>query len=270
MNKIILTEEKETLLIPLYGKAKASQKGNPILQDNKAMEIINNIDYDFDSLSIPDKTNTMMCLRAKLIDNYTKDFLAQNNDCVALHLGCGLDSRYYRIANEQVDWFDIDFPEVIEIRQQFYEESERYHLLGSSVTESTWLEQIPPNKENYIVIAEGLLMYLQESEIKTLIKNLKNRIEGFTLIFDAFNVYTSRKVNQHPSIKKTGAVIHWGIDKPADLEQWGMGIRFSDQIFFSSNNVISQLNLVTRIIYKIADNFSFVKNAQRILIYQVG
>jgi O-methyltransferase involved in polyketide biosynthesis len=26
MNKVVLTEEKETLLIPLYGKAKESQK----------------------------------------------------------------------------------------------------------------------------------------------------------------------------------------------------------------------------------------------------
>ncbi len=270
MNKIILAKEKETLLIPLYGKAKESRKRNPILADKKAIEIINQIDYDFSLLKIPDKTNTMMSLRARLIDDYVRDFLADNKDCGALHLGCGLDSRYYRIGDHEVDWYDIDFPEVIEIRQHFYTKSECYHLLGSSVTEPTWLEQIPGNKENYIVIAEGLLMYLREHEIKTLIRNLINSIGRFTLIFDAFNTFTAQRVNSHPSIKKTGADIHWGINDPAEMEQWGMDIRFLEQKFLTSNDVINQLNSGTRIMYKLANKFSFVKNAHRILIFEIS
>ncbi|KUG04000.1 hypothetical protein ASZ90_018589 [hydrocarbon metagenome] len=269
MSKISLTKEKETLFIPLFGKATESQKNNPILVDEKAIEIINHIDYDFSSLRIPDKTNTMMSLRARLIDNCVKDFLVQNNDCVALHLGCGLDSRYDRIADEQVDWYDIDFLEVIEVRQVFYQESERYHLIGSSVMESEWLARIPVNHQNYIVIAEGLLMYLRENEIKSLLKSLQERLGDFTLVIDAFSVFTSRKVSSHPSLKQTGASIHWGIDDPRDLEQWGLGIRLSDQIYFTSNDLISQLAPGFRAMYKIADKFPFIKNAHRILIYQV-
>ncbi len=143
-------------------------------------------------------------------------------------------------------------------------------IRASSVTESTWLNNIPKDKNNYIVIAEGLLMYLRESEIKTLIKSLKDRIGDFILLFDAFSVFTSRKVNNHPSIKRIGAAIHWGIDNPQALEQWEMGIQFLDQKHFTSTDLISQLGLGTRIIYKLADKFSFVRNAQRLLIYRVG
>jgi len=75
MDKIVLTEEKETLLIPLYGKAKESQKKLPIIIDKKAAEILNQIDYDFKSLKIPKKTNIMMCVRAKLFDDFVKEFL---------------------------------------------------------------------------------------------------------------------------------------------------------------------------------------------------
>jgi O-methyltransferase involved in polyketide biosynthesis len=63
--KIVFTKEKETLLIPLYGKALESKKQNPILKDPKAEEIIEKIEYDFKQLHIPEKTDVMMSLRAK-------------------------------------------------------------------------------------------------------------------------------------------------------------------------------------------------------------
>lgn len=90
MDKISLSEEMETLLIPLFGKARESRKTAPVLFDKKAVEIIGQIDYFFTSLKIPEKTNVMMCLRAKIIDNFVKDYLDRSNGSVALHLGCGL------------------------------------------------------------------------------------------------------------------------------------------------------------------------------------
>lgn len=270
MDKIVLTEEKETLLIPLYGKAKESEKKHPILIDKKAVEIVNQIDYDFKSLKIPEKTNTMMCLRAKLIDNFVKDFLKENDDSVALHLGCGLDSRYERINNGIVDWYDVDFKDVIDIRRHFYKEAPNYHLIPSSVTQKEWLEKIPGDRMHYIVIAEGLLMYLKEDEIKTLLSDLKNRIGGYTLIFDAFSVYTAKKVKNQPSIKKTGAVIHWGIDDPEEITKWGMGIQFVGEQYFTSNEEIKKLGIFIKIMYKLANLFKTAKRAHRLLIYRIG
>ena len=271
MNKIALTKEKETLLIPLYGKAKESGKKAPLLIDQKAVEIINRIDYNFQLLKIPEKTNIMMCLRAKLIDNFVTEFLAKHSGGnVALHLGCGLDSRYHRIANPDVDWYDIDYQEVIDIRKLFYEETDRYHLISSSVTEDQWLEKVPADKKHYIVIAEGLFMYLKEDEIKRLLKNLQEKTGGYTLILDAFNVFTTKMVKNHPSIKKTGATVHWGIDDPEELTRWGMDIQFIDEQYFTSNEEINNLNIVTKMMFKIANVFPAAKKAQRLLIYKVG
>ena len=269
MNKITLSEEKETLLIPLFGKAKETGKKSPILIDKKAVEIVNRIDYNFGTLKIPEKTNIMMCLRAKLIDDFVKDFLAKGDENAALHLGCGLDSRYYRIADENVHWYDIDFREVIDIRRNFYKETDKYHLIPSSVTEQEWLEKIPGEKKRYIVIAEGLLMYLKEDEIRTLLTRLKDRIGSYTLIFDAFSVFTARNAKNHPSIKKTGAVIHWGIDDPKELTKWEMGIRFVEEQFFTSNKEIENLGAATKAMFKLADMFPAARRAQRLLIYEV-
>ena len=270
MDKIVLTKEKETLFIPLFGKAKENKKHKPILTDKKAVEIVNQIDYDFSSLKIPEKTNIMMCLRAKLIDNFVRDFLSQNNDCVALHLGCGLDSRYDRMMNCDIDWYDVDFKEVIDIRKNFYNETDYYHMIPSSVTDKEWLEQIPSGKGQYIVVAEGLFMYIKEDDIRMLIDGLKDRIGSYTLIFDAYSVLTAKNVSKHPSIRKTGAIVHWGINNPEDLVKWGTGIEFIEEKYFTVNEEIENLDSGTRIMFKIANLFPVAKKAQRILVYSIS
>lgn len=266
---IALDKEKETLLVPLYGKAMESKKKSPILIDTKAVEIVEKIDYDFKSLKIPDKTNTMMCLRAKLIDNFVIDYLKKETESIVLHLGCGLDSRYVRIHNPKVDWYDLDYKEVIDIRRNFFPETGKYHLIASSVTDSEWTEKIPVEEKQYLVIAEGLFMYLKEDEIKTLLSSIKTKIGHYTLIFDAYSVFTAKKVKAHPSIKRTGAKIYWGIDNPEELTGWKLGIRFIDEIYFTANEEIENLGFGTKLVYKIANLFPMAKKAQKILIYYI-
>lgn len=268
-NKVKLDREKETLLVPLYGKALESRKKRPVLYDKKAMEIVRSINYDFDSLKIPGKTNTMLCLRAKLIDNFTHEFIGANPGALVLHLGCGLDSRYDRLNCPAVDWYDLDFPEVIEIRKRFFPESGHYHLIPSSVTDSAWIDLIPAGKPACLVIAEGLFMYLREADLKPLLEQLRRRVGRCTLIFDAFSKYTARHVKRHPSLKKTGAKTYWGIDDPQEMAGWFPGIRFVREIYFTKNDELDNLGPANRLIYKLAHRIPIARNAQRIMVYEV-
>jgi O-methyltransferase involved in polyketide biosynthesis len=88
--KILLTEEQETMLVPLYCKALA---GNPIFVDENTQEILRRVDYDFAQLNVPPKTCVTLCLRAKQIDAYTREFLTPHPNSVVVHLGCGLNGR---------------------------------------------------------------------------------------------------------------------------------------------------------------------------------
>lgn len=268
MEKIQLKKEMETLLIPLMGKIIESRKNNPILVDEKALEIIDKIDYDFETLKIPNKTNIQMSIRARLIDNYVLD-LNHDQEYVVLHLGCGFDCRFFRLGQSNVDWYDVDFEEVINIRKKLISEQKYYHMIGSSVTDQQWLNEIPVVDKEYIVIAEGLFMYLEAKEIQQLIDRLINTIGRFTLIFDAFSKYTAKKVKHHRSLKKTGAIVKWGLNDPEVLEEWNQKIVFIKAIYFTDNRLINQLNIINRIIYKIAGSFSIVKKAHRILVYKI-
>lgn len=268
MDKIKLLKEKETLLIPLIARAKESKKESPIIFDEKAITITDQIDYDFKKLKIPEKTNIMMCIRAKMLDDYVKRHLFNNKNCAVIHLGCGLDSRYERLRNNNVIWYDVDFEEVIELRKTFYETTKKYHMIASSVIEEDWIQKIQKNFENYLVVAEGLFMYLEEKEIKNLLKGMKDHIGSFTLVFDAYSQMTAKHAKNHPSLKKTGAKIQWGIDDEGALEQWDLGIQFIKEKYFHEYDGLDKLDILTRVMFKISSLFKAAKKAHRLLIYK--
>src|SRR5512147_2326395 len=125
--KIHLTKEKETYLATLYGKALDATAAQPILGDHFAAEAVARIDYDFKALKLPSGGEITLPLRAKHFDEWTCAFLAANPVSTVLHLGCGLDTRVYRIdPGPQVRWFDVDLPDVIALRQQLYPAREGY------------------------------------------------------------------------------------------------------------------------------------------------
>jgi O-methyltransferase involved in polyketide biosynthesis len=268
-DKIVLTEEKETLFVPLLGKAVMSRQAHPILVDPKAEEIIGRVEYDFDRLRAPEKTLITLAMRAKQLDSFVRDYLARTPDPVVLHLGCGLDSRVLRVGFSAGEWYDVDYPEVIELRRRFYDESAGYHMIGSSVTERAWLEALPPASGPACIVAEGLLMYLHEEDVRALFEELQRRLPGSEICFDAFSTLTARAANRHPSIKRTGAHLYWGVDDPHEIERWGTGMKLLDEWYFTDSEDIPSLSAGNRFMFRAMGVFAGAKKAQRILRFRL-
>jgi len=264
--KITLTPEQETLLIPLYAKA---QPGNPLFFDARAKEILDQVDYDFTRLHVPYKTVILVCQRAKKLDAVARDFLAEHPAGVVLHLGCGLDGRFWRVDNATVEWYDLDMPPVIELRQRFYPVSERYHLLASSVTDLEWMERVSAAGRPVLVVAEGLLMYLSEADVRRLVLRLREAFPGCRLVADVFSRMTARSAARHPSLKHTGATLGWGIDDPHEIEAWVQGIHLLEEWFFTQDPDLDRLGPGYRLAYKLAGAFKMVQRAHRIVYYQL-
>src|SRR5690606_28119876 len=106
----------------------------------------------------------------------------------------------------------------------------------------SWMDQVPREGRPTFIVAEGLLMYLQEHQVKTLILELRERFLDSELVFDAFSKQTVDRIRAHPSLQKTGATIHWGIDDPHEIEHWADGIRLKEEWFFSQSPDLSRLN----------------------------
>ena len=269
MEKISLTNEKETLLIPLYGKAMDLTDTRGFLHDKKAFEIVSSIDYDFSKLKIQKKTNVMMCMRAAMLDEVTVEQL-QNGKTLVLHLGCGLDSRYLRAGKMAAAWYDVDFPEVIALRKSFFAETETYHMIASSVTEAEWINSIPNmGFDNVLVIAEGMMMYLSEDAVITLISRLKARLSTFDLVMDVYNTMAAKGAKNHPSLKQTGVKEFWGFDDPKLLETWGLGLIHKETLHFAEYH-LERLKPFDRRLYTLISHIKVARNAHRFEWYSIA
>jgi len=216
-----------TNLVTLYLRAYESRSRRPILGDHTAAEAVDRIDYDFKRIhrtSLPASNQYLVALRAKQLDDWCADFLARHPDAVVLHLGCGLDGRAFRLVPApSVLWFDIDQPAVIELRRRLYDDTERYRMIGSSVTDPQWLDHIPTGRPT-LVVAEGLLMYLQESEVRQLLERLTNRFDSGEVLFDTLSPLAPRL-----SKALTKGIVKWGIRDVRDMGTWNPRLRFGEQ-----------------------------------------
>ncbi|MEZ2332535.1 class I SAM-dependent methyltransferase [Mesorhizobium sp. RCC_202] len=228
--KVNLTGARETLLMTLYGKALESRLPHSLLKDRFADEAVKKIDYDFSRLKVDANLGLGFAIRAKTLDASVEDFLARNLDAIVLHLGCGLDTRVFRVDPPRgIDWFDVDYPEVIELRRKLYPSRDNYHLIASSVTEPDWLAQIPRNRPA-IVVAEGLTPYLPAEEGPRLLSRLVAHLAGGELMFDAYSNLGLKLMRLSPAIKVTGADVHWAIEDPRELERAVPKLRFIEEI----------------------------------------
>lgn len=249
-----------TMLCTLYLRAHESRSEHSILADHAAAEAVDRIDYDFDKIKRyvnPSSNQFTVALRAKQFDLWAADFLARHPDAVVLHLGCGLDSRAFRLAPPAgVDWFDLDVPAIIELRRRIYAEHDYYQMVGSSVTDPGWLDRIPTDRP-VLIIAEGLLMYLAESDVRQLLQRLTDRFRTGELLFDGMA----------PWIVKLLKIYRWGIPDGRLLERWNPRLTYvaetSAMAEFSKVPVKSQ-----RILFRLGNAIPATRKFNRCFRYE--
>ena len=224
--KIHLTGVKQTLLLTLYARALESRSANPVLRDPSAEDTVDLLDYDFGALKTQQVDELLPVMRARLLDTWTAEFLAANPGATVLSLGCGLDSRVLRVnPPASAQWYDLDYPDVIGLRQRFFPERSGYRMIASSVTDPGWLEEVPGGG-HAMVIAEGLLMYLSEDDVRQLLGRLLGRFSGGLLAFDAFSGVVVRIAKYAPGARIMGLRMRWGFDDPRQIEQWYPRLEF--------------------------------------------
>ncbi len=268
--KVHFTKEKETMLVTLYGRAVESQSKNPILHDLAAEEAICRIDYNFENLKMSKYEILSTAARAKVFDQWATEYLTNNTEVTVLYLGCGLDSRVFRIdPPESVEWFDVDFPEVIELRYHLFPEREGYHMIGSSVTEEDWLKQIPRDRPA-LIIAEGLLYYLTEDEVKNLLKRLVDHFSQGQIMFDAISKLYLRLQKTNVGISATGARMKWGLGRVNELEQWMPQVKLITKLSAMDPDMpnIKKMSGSIRLIVHILSHISLLREMGLMLRYQ--
>jgi O-methyltransferase involved in polyketide biosynthesis len=224
----------ETLLIPLYNRAMESQRPDAIMKDEKAVALVKQMSYDFDQvrkIRMFEANKVARIMLTREMDRYARDFLSRHPEAVVVHVGCGLDSRFDRVDNGQVEWYDLDLPDVIELRRKFIgDEAERYHLLGCSVLEDAWLEAVKVHSQHpFLFLAENVFVYFMEAQVKSLVLRLRDHFPGAELVFDGWTPFFIWLGNRQLSSSKFAGLLRWGFWRGQEIEGWGEGIHMLGQ-----------------------------------------
>ena len=266
MDFINLSSTASTLLITLYSRA-AMSKQNMILEDKKAEEIISLAGYDQKKLKVSKKLQALLTIRAYLIDDYSKKFIKKHNGiCNIIQLGCGLDSRYIRINNKDVKWYDIDFYGTIEMRKKYYKNSNNYKMISSNVCNFNWINQIEELNKPTLIIGEGLFMYLSKDDNKQVLNKLANTFSNCDLIMDVFNTASVVFSRFAPSLKRVNASLSFGFNHHNTIEQMSPFKHVFTKYYYDCEK-INDLPFLLRTRFKIRRDFNIFKKVQRIEVY---
>lgn len=227
-----LTGVPATMLIAIRARYRETQLKGGIIYDPKSVEIMDQIAHDFgDKHEVSLISQKGVAVRTEIIDELTLDFIARHPDGIVVNLGCGLDTRYYRLGGEKLLWYDLDMPEAIELRRHFFAEGEYYHFIARSVLDFSWMNEVDSARPT-LFIAEGLLMYLDELEIKGLFRAIKGHFPSAEIVFEAISPMMVRHSAKHMDVNRHDVRFKWGIRSGREVERWGIGIRFLSEYFY--------------------------------------
>ena len=222
--RLNLGDIQKTLFLPLWGRALESNKERPRLIDDTAVRIIDQIDFDFTKAAenLDDLTKIAWIQRSLISDRVIRQFLAHDPNGTVVNIGCGLDTTYTRVDNGKLRWFDLDLPEVIELRAKFIEESERRTCMSSSFLDTAWFDQIEV-ESNVIFLSAGVFYYFTEDQIKSFMLQLLDRFPGSEIVFDVASEVgvkiANKKVIESSGLDES-SYLKWGLNRKEDILSW--------------------------------------------------
>ncbi len=217
----------ETLVLPLWARARDAEMNDPVLNDTHAREIVAKIDYDFSKIETTYLKNHQLVwiIRAYQFEKCVREFINHDKNAVIINIGAGLDTTFKRVDNGSVLWINIELPDVAELRQMLIPDSLREKTIAKSALDFTWMDDIAPliMGRPLLFMAAGVLCYFEPNDVKTLFQKLAGAYPSAHVLFDAMSWFTVRWSNRE-ILKKTGmdssARLKWHLKRASRLKTW--------------------------------------------------
>jgi len=254
------TPAQESLFLTLGGRALDSRLPNPFLGDTVADEILTKIGYDiarFPQLTTkrqaPETKVFDIAVRANRLDEVVRRFVSNHPDGIVLDLGAGLDDRMLRVdPSSTVDWYDIDFPEVIAVRRQAIPQPTNAHSIGADLTDPNWLGDVPTDRPA-VIVADGLVVFLTQEDFVSLLNRLRGHFPSGEMAFNLYTTYAAWAVKHLPAMAAiAGGVANPGFNEPRQPERWVDGLKLIEEILLTRAPEVAQLPLITRLTSRLA------------------
>jgi O-methyltransferase involved in polyketide biosynthesis len=251
-HQVRLGAVQETLFIPLAARARETQRKRPVLRDPKATEMVQSIDYDTAKYG-EGVGGSVTVLRTAIIDFWVRSFLAAHPAATVVELGTGLNTRFERVDNGQVHWFDLDLPDTIDLRRNFFADTDRRRMIAASALNDDWLPAVARGRGPYFFVADGVLVYLPEDQVMATLARMAERFPGALLALDTYPKQTFDRQHRLAARKGIDARWAWACDDPRSLERFGFEVMESATLTRPPRAMRGQLPARYRYLLPLAD-----------------
>jgi len=245
-----LSDVSRTAILTLLGHVVASEKETVIFDDPMAIlcleRLMSNasaeekkwITWQKRMIAAPDARE--MARRVEVFDNSANLFISNHPKCTVINLGCGFDTRFWRIENKNCRYVEIDLPEVIALKREILKDHLGYELIGCSVLDASWVDKvIAKGNSNFLLLAEGLFMFLPKQDVKNLLQLIGQKLVRSQLVVEMAHEKWTRgfwKMLYALQARVWGLDVSFtfGIKNPSEIESYGHGLRVLGDVKGSS------------------------------------
>lgn len=243
---------QETLFVPLAARAAETRRRHPVVRDPRAAELVRSIDYD-EAKYGRGAGGFVAVLRTAILDFWVRGFLAAHPAGTVVEIGTGLNTRFERVDNGQVHWFDLDLPDTIELRGKFFADTERRRMVAASFLDEDWLPAVARSRGPYFFVADGVLVYLPEDEVRAVLARVAERFPGALVALDTYPKRIFDRQHELAARKGMDARWAWACDDPRSLERSGLEVMESATLTRPPRAMRGQLPARYRYLMPLAD-----------------
>ena len=243
-HKIEKNTVQETLVIPLYSRKLCTELYPNLFQDETAVRLIDQIDYDFSetekkSRSLMQRFGSLeVGVRQNDLAFEVRDYLKSYPNAAVVNLGCGLDSTGRSCDNGSCKIYNLDFPNVITVRNELLPAGEREKNIPCDLNNTEWFAKIDASG-GAVFFASGVFYYFLSEQVKALVQSMADAFPGGVLVFDAANRTAVKMIAKtwlkSAKIKDVGAYFAVS-DAPKEIGAWDNRLRVTSRGYMLGYN----------------------------------
>ena len=242
--KIEKNTVQETLVIPLYSRKLCTELYPNLFQDETAVRLIDQIDYDFSEVEKNSRSpmqrfgSLEVAMRQNDIAFEVRDYLRSRPNAALVNLGCGLDSTGRSCDNGRCKIYNLDFPNVITVRNELLPAGDREQNIPCDLNDTAWFSEVDTSG-GAVFFASGVFYYFLTEQVKALVQAMADAFPGGVLVFDAANRTAVKMIAKtwlkSAKIKDVGAYFAVS-DAPREIGAWDSRLQVTSRGYMLGYN----------------------------------
>lgn len=256
---------QETLVIPLYGRRMCSELFPQLFRDETAIRLLDQIDYDFSTLAQKSQSTVQqfgfleVAMRQNDLAWEVRDYLKKHPKAAVVNLGCGLDDTGRNCDNGRCKLYNLDFPDVIAVRDALLPAGEREENIPCDLNDYSWFDRIDAS-EGAVFFAAGVFYYFLTEQFQTLVQAMAQAFPGGRLVFDAAGKAAVKMMLKtwirDAEIQDVGAYFSVS-DARRELSPWAPGLQVSSRGYMLGYQSLNDpsVKVLYRLLARIGDGW---------------